>query len=96
MGRRGASTVSNAVSGINGVLATIGVGISLAGLTALFKRTLDEAKEAETANNELRGSVQNLGLDFDKLSARRSTRRSIDSRRSRRRTTRKSPARSRT
>jgi hypothetical protein len=61
------STVSSAVSGINGVLATIGVGISLGALTALMKHAVDEGKEAETATNELAGAVGNLGLDFDKL-----------------------------
>lgn len=61
------SSVKSVFSGLNGVLAGLGIASAGAALSALFTRAIEEAAGADRASLQLRDSVERLGLSYDAL-----------------------------
>jgi ribosomal protein L12E/L44/L45/RPP1/RPP2 len=61
-GERTARQLDRAFSGLKGTLATLGVGLSVAGITAIFKSAIDKA-------DELGKLSQKVGITVESLSA---------------------------
>src|SRR5687767_2171450 len=62
-----AGEIKGAFSGIKGVLGAIGVAAGGFSLGRFFSGAVQEARDAERASIDLRGSVETLGLSYDAL-----------------------------